>query len=82
MRSHGCADPKKFSLYGNNKISSVLDMSRALARRAERKMIGLRRGDKIAFPESVQYLNRLSEYLYICARIQEKKKGRSKNGKQ
>ena len=55
---------KDFVLYGG---CERLDMARAVARRAERRFrkAALKYG---ADPKAMQYLNRLSDYLYVAAR--------------
>ena len=58
---------KKFVLYGGCELSARLDVARAVARRAERQFHRVARtygGDMMA----AQYLNRLSDYLYLAAR--------------
>lgn len=54
-------------LYGGCEQSARLDMARAVARRAERRFrkAALKYG---ADPKAMQYLNRLSDYLYVAAR--------------
>ena len=58
---------KDFVLYGGCEQSARLDMARAVARRAERRFrkAALKYG---ADPKAMQYLNRLSDYLYVAAR--------------
>lgn len=58
---------KEFVLYGGCEQSARLDMARAVARRAERRFrkAALKYG---ADPKAMQYLNRLSDYLYVAAR--------------
>lgn len=54
-------------LYGGCEQSARLDMARAVARRAERRFrkAAVNYG---ADPKAMQYLNRLSDYLYVAAR--------------
>jgi ATP:cob(I)alamin adenosyltransferase len=54
-------------LYGGCEQSARLDMARAVARRAERRFrkTAVNYG---ADPKAMQYLNRLSDYLYVAAR--------------
>ena len=56
-----------FILPGGSKLSSSLHLSRAVCRRAERRVVALGRAEKIN-PEMVPYLNRLSTYLFNLAR--------------
>jgi len=57
----------KFVLYGGCELSARLDVARAVARRAERcfRKVSLRYG---ADANALQYVNRLSDFLYISAR--------------
>ncbi len=57
----------KFVLYGGCEASARLDVARAVARRAERcfRKVSLRYG---ADKNALQYVNRLSDFLYISAR--------------
>lgn len=58
---------KEFVLYGGCEQSARLDMARAVARRAERRFRKVAQNYG-ADPKALQYLNRLSDYLYIAAR--------------
>ena len=59
--------PKEFVLPGQNRISALLDVSRTVVRRAERRTISCEIKDSLA----VSYLNRLSDLLWVMARWQE-----------
>lgn len=61
--------PKEFVLPGQNRISALIDISRTIVRRAERRAIACNIGDSLA----VAYLNRLSDLLWAMARWQEGK---------
>ncbi|WP_217589736.1 cob(I)yrinic acid a,c-diamide adenosyltransferase [Lentibacillus saliphilus] len=61
---------KNFILPSGHKTSSALHTARTIARRAERNAVGL--GDALANPLVVQYLNRLSDYLFVAARYVNK----------
>lgn len=58
---------KEFVLYGGCEQSARLDVARAVARRAERRFrkAALNYG---ADSKAMQYMNRLSDYLYVAAR--------------
>ena len=58
---------KGFVLYGGCELSARLDVARAVARRAERcfKRVANRYGADAA---AMQYMNRLSDFLYVSAR--------------
>ncbi len=65
---------KDFVLYGGCELSARLDMARAIVRRAERryyKVAEIYGGDVIA----MKYLNRLSDYLYVYARLCDHNEG-------
>lgn len=59
--------PKGFVLYGGCEQSARLDVARAVARRAERRFRKVEQSYG-ADAKALQYVNRLSDYLYICAR--------------
>ncbi|MDG1545622.1 MAG: cob(I)yrinic acid a,c-diamide adenosyltransferase [Candidatus Poseidoniia archaeon] len=59
--------PKEFVLPGQNRISALLDVSRTIVRRAERRAIACNIEESLA----VAYLNRLSDLLWAMARWQE-----------
>ena len=56
-----------FILPGGSQLSSSLHLSRAVCRRAERRVVTLGRAERIN-PELVPFLNRLSTYLFNLAR--------------
>ena len=58
---------KEFILYGGCELSARLDVARAVARRSERRFRKVAQNYG-ADAKAVQYINRLSDYLYICAR--------------
>ena len=59
--------PKEFVLYGGCEQSARLDVARAVARRAERRFRVVAQ-KYVADKKALQYLNRLSDYLYVAAR--------------
>ena len=70
---------KEFVLYGGCELSARLDVARAVARRAERRFRRVEQNYG-ADAKAMQYVNRLSDYLYMCARYadycsQNKKSG-------
>ena len=65
-----------FCLPGENLIASSLDVSRTLARRAERQAAGLFKRKHLANRHILVYLNRLSDLLFLMARCCEKKRKR------
>lgn len=57
---------------GGSPASAALDMARSIFRRAERRLVGLNRETPLN-PYLIQYINRLSDLLYIFARIDEQR---------
>jgi cob(I)alamin adenosyltransferase len=63
----------RFVLPGGGTPSAFLHAARTVCRRAERSVIGLGATD---LPEIViVYLNRLSDYLFTCARVVNRREG-------
>ena len=58
---------RAFVLPGGSFAASVCHVCRTVCRRAERRIFFLAEGTKIA-PEVLQYINRLSDYLFVLAR--------------
>lgn len=58
---------KDFVLYGGCELSARLDVARAVTRRAERRFRKVEQNYG-ADAKAARYMNRLSDYLYICAR--------------
>jgi len=59
---------RQFILPGGSPAGALLHMSRTVCRRAERKVVAL--ATKISVDEIViQYLNRLSDFLFVLARL-------------
>jgi cob(I)alamin adenosyltransferase len=65
LTSAGWATP------GANQHAAALDLARTLARRAERRLIALPRHGKSVRPLLRQYLNRVSDLLWLMARQAE-----------
>ncbi len=65
-----------FVIPGGNTISATLDIARAIARRAERRIVTLRHRGTIKNHFILVYLNRLSDLLYLVARDIAKKPGK------
>ena len=63
--------PRSFIIPGSNLGSGWLDLSRAIVRRAERRIVGLKENNEIASDAILQYLNRLADLLFILARYEE-----------
>jgi len=62
---------KSFVLPGGTPAAAALHMARAVARRAERLMIGLAQTDgEDVSQEGIRYINRSSDLLFVAARIE------------
>ena len=59
---------KEFILPGGGPAAAACHMARAIARRAERRVWTLSRTEAVS-PEAAQYLNRLSDLLFVLARV-------------
>lgn len=58
---------KSFILPGGSEATARLHLSRTISRRAEREAVTLSQAEQIR-EELLQYLNRMSDYLFVCAR--------------
>jgi len=58
-----------FQLPGASSVSSVLDISRTITRRAERRVATLGRKKLLSNKYILVYLNRLSDLLFLLARL-------------
>lgn len=65
---------KEFILPGGSKSAAFCHLARTVCRRAERKLIELHRHEKVT-EISLQYLNRLSDLLFVMCRIINKEAG-------
>ncbi len=60
---------RSFVLPGGSPAAAALHLARAIARRAERRMVGLAaEGEAIGAP-ALQFINRLSDFLFVAARV-------------
>ncbi len=59
---------KNFILPGGGRVGSSLHLARTVARRAERKIVELSNTEKIN-QISLVYINRLSDWLFVLARL-------------
>ncbi len=65
---------ENFILPGGSPGAATLHVARTVCRRAERRVIALARQEPIG-PHVVQYLNRLSDALFVAARYENTRKG-------
>jgi len=59
---------KEFILPGGGQAAAASHLARAIARRAERRCWSLARVESVS-PEALKYLNRLSDLLFVIARV-------------
>jgi cob(I)alamin adenosyltransferase len=62
--------PYAFVVPGANPLSATLDVARSLVRRAERTVVELRAGGAHVSDAVLAYVNRLSDLLFVIARIE------------
>lgn len=64
----------RFILPGGSVGGAVLHLARAVCRRAERAVVALHSQEAVN-PVILQYLNRLSDYLFVAARAENRRAG-------
>lgn len=69
-------DLQEFILPSGNFGSPYMHLARTVCRRAERKTVGLSENEEIN-PLGINYLNRLSDLLFMMARMENKRAGYS-----
>ena len=67
---------KEFILPGGSEVAAVCHLARAVCRRAERDVVHLGETEKIN-PASTIYLNRLSDLMFVTARVLNVHAGRT-----
>ncbi len=72
----GLAPLKEFILPGGTRAAALAHLARTVCRRAERGVVALGKKDKIS-AHARRYLNRLSDLLFVAARILNRHAGRS-----
>jgi cob(I)alamin adenosyltransferase len=65
---------KHWATPGQNLVSANLDVARTICRRAERRVVELLENRDYVNPETIRYLNRLSDVLWLFARLEESEK--------
>ena len=68
---------KDFILPGGTKLAATCHLARAVSRRAERAYVALNQEDHNLNPLGLQYLNRLSDLLFVLARVLSRREGGS-----
>ncbi len=71
----GLAPLKEFVLPGGSRAAAAAHIARAVCRRAERSLVALGRRETVGEPVR-QYLNRLSDLLFVAARALNRHAGR------
>jgi cob(I)alamin adenosyltransferase len=67
---------KTFFISGGTELAALLDVSRTLSRKAERRVIGAVEEKSISVgPNTLSFLNRLSSLFYAMARLSNHKSG-------
>lgn len=66
---------RDWSLPGEFRESAAFDAARAICRRAERAAVRYVSGGGAVQPTVLEYLNRLSDVLWLCARVVEARNG-------
>jgi len=61
--------PNAFIVPGANPVSAFLDLARSTIRRAERRVVELRESGAVVNEDAFLYLNRLSDALFVLARV-------------
>jgi cob(I)alamin adenosyltransferase len=67
-------DLKEFILPSGTRAAALCHVSRTVCRRAERCVVRLSRTETVA-PLIIQYLNRLSDFLFVLCRILNRQQG-------
>lgn len=68
-----------FILPGGHPAAAALHLARTVVRRAERKVVALSREEPVN-PETIRYLNRLSDLLFVLARVVNAREGVREEG--
>jgi cob(I)alamin adenosyltransferase len=67
---------KEFILPGGSRAAALCHLARSVCRRAERRVVSLASSETLS-PYCQQYLNRLSDLLFVVSRIINRRAGRS-----
>lgn len=61
--------PQEFVVPGGSEASAAVDLARTVVRRAERACVAMERAGLLPDAVVLRYLNRLSDYLFVLARM-------------
>ncbi len=65
---------KEFILPGGSMAAATCHLARTVCRRAERELVALHRVDPVR-PQTLRYLNRLADLLFVLARVLARQQG-------
>ncbi len=65
---------REFILPGGGSAATFCHLARALCRRTERRLVTLNREEELN-PQALQYINRLSDLLFVLARVLARRDG-------
>lgn len=63
--------PREFVVPGQQPAGAAIDLARTIVRRAERHAVAMHRAGMLPDDTPLRYLNRLSDYLFVLARVVE-----------
>lgn len=66
---------REFILPGGGSAATFCHLARALCRRTERRLVTLTRDEEEINPQTLQYINRLSDLLFVLARVLARRNG-------
>jgi cob(I)alamin adenosyltransferase len=66
---------RRFVLPGGSAGAAAFHLARTVCRRAERRVVALGRSEPLE-PAAIRYLNRLSDLLFVLARVENRRAGR------
>ena len=74
---YGVQLPKleKFIIPGGHKVSALFHQARTMTRRLERRIVAVIEADELVNPVGQKYINRLSDYFFVVARLVNMKMG-------
>lgn len=70
----GLAPLERFVLPGGTPAAAAFHVARTVCRRAERCVVSLDRAERLD-PTAIRYLNRLSDLLFVLARLENRRAG-------